>query len=107
MTTNTTAQTPYQTGAKPNGDMEITSLVGREVYTSNGVFIGEVEDVKLNFGTQTVDRLALDYINSELINLPRNKSGVFLPFRWVKSIGDIIVTADFVESLDTENLAEH
>ncbi|MFB6177721.1 MAG: PRC-barrel domain-containing protein [Halobaculum sp.] len=25
---------------------EITSLVGREVYSNNGVFVGEVEDVR-------------------------------------------------------------
>jgi sporulation protein YlmC with PRC-barrel domain len=104
MNKNAIEHTSHKTGATPDSDMEITSLIGREVYTSNGVFIGEVEDVKLDFDTQNVDRLALDYTNSELFNIPRNKTGVLLPFRWVKSIGDIIVTADFVESLDTDEL---
>jgi len=27
---------------------EITSLVGREVYSNNGVFVGEIEDVRLD-----------------------------------------------------------
>ena len=27
---------------------EITTLVGREVYSNNGVFVGEVEDVRLD-----------------------------------------------------------
>ena len=27
---------------------EITTLVGREVYSNSGVFVGEIEDVQLN-----------------------------------------------------------
>ncbi|MFC7236705.1 PRC-barrel domain-containing protein [Saliphagus sp. GCM10025317] len=38
---------------------EITSLVGREVYSNNGVFVGEVEDLRLNVGGEAVTGLAL------------------------------------------------
>ena len=38
---------------KPDGaPQEITSLVGREVYSNNGVFVGEVEDVRLDLGDE-------------------------------------------------------
>jgi len=39
---------------------EITSLVGREVYSNNGVFVGEIEDVRrLDLDAQAVTGLAL------------------------------------------------
>lgn len=87
-------------GVTPAGDMEITSLVGREVYTGNGVFIGEVSDVKVDFATQTVDKLALDYVNNTVVDVPRRKNGVLIPYRWVQSVGDIILVTDFVEAIN-------
>ena len=77
---------------------EITSLVGREVYTNNGVFVGEVEDLKLNLDTQSVTGLALGSLNTTLFeNEARESKGVLVPYRWVRAVGDVILVTDVVE----------
>jgi len=79
---------------------EITTLVGREVYSNNGVFVGEVEDLRLDMETEAVTGLALGELNRELF---RGKldgaSGVILPYRWVRSVGDVVLVSDVVERM--------
>ncbi|WP_254862892.1 PRC-barrel domain-containing protein [Halovivax gelatinilyticus] len=77
---------------------EITSLVGREVYTNNGVFVGEVEDLKLDLDTQAVTGLAVGQLSRELFeHEARQGQGVIIPYRWVRAVGDVILVADVVE----------
>ncbi|AGB37396.1 PRC-barrel domain-containing protein [Natronococcus occultus] len=77
---------------------EVTSLVGREVYSNNGVFVGEVEDLKLNISEQTIEGLALGNLNAELFQEEVNAGqGVIVPYRWVRSVGDVILINDVVE----------
>ncbi len=77
---------------------EITSLVGREVYSNNGVFVGEVEDLRLNIDGEAVSGLALANLNSELFaEEARTGQGIIVPYRWVRSVGDIILINDVVE----------
>ncbi|MFC3959931.1 PRC-barrel domain-containing protein [Halovivax cerinus] len=77
---------------------EITSLVGREVYTKNGVFVGEVEDLKLNLDVRTVTGLAVGSLSTELFEQEASQGqGVVVPYRWVRAVGDVILVADVVE----------
>lgn len=77
---------------------EITTLVGREVYTNNGVFLGEVEDLRLNLDAQQVTGLALHELNRELFaEESANARGVIIPYRWVQSVGDVIIVNDLAE----------
>lgn len=79
---------------------EITSLVGREVYTNNGVFLGEVEDLRLNLDAQSVTGLALHQLNTELFaEEAASARGVIVPYRWVQSVGDIIIVNDLAERI--------
>jgi sporulation protein YlmC with PRC-barrel domain len=79
---------------------EITTLVGREVYSNNGVFVGEVEDIRLDLDRQSVTGLALTTLNDELF---RNRidpgMGVLIPYRWVRAVGDVVLINDVVERL--------
>ncbi|ESS05069.1 MAG: hypothetical protein A07HR67_00049 [uncultured archaeon A07HR67] len=81
---------------------EITSLVGREVYSNNGIFVGEVEDVRLDLDAQAVTGLALAELNHELFagRVERN-TGVIVPYRWVRAVGDVVLVNDIIERLDT------
>ena len=83
---------------------EITTLVGREVYSNNGVFVGEVEDVRLDLGQQSVTGLALGELSQELFarRIEAGK-GVMIPYRWVRAVGDVILINDVVERLDEED----
>ena len=83
---------------------EITTLVGREVYTKNGVFVGEVEDLRLDLDRQGVTGLALHEVNDELFDAnARSSRGVILPYRWVQAVGDIVIVNDIVERLEDED----
>jgi sporulation protein YlmC with PRC-barrel domain len=83
---------------------EITTLVGREVYSNNGVFVGEVEDVRLDLNEQAVTGLALGELSQELFagRIEAGK-GVMLPYRWVRAVGDVILINDVVERLEDED----
>lgn len=81
---------------------EITSLVGRDVYSTNGVFVGEIEDIKLDLGTEIVTGLALREPNKELFGAQvRGNRGILIPYRWVRAVGDVILVNDVVERLVT------
>jgi len=83
---------------------EITTLVGREVYSNNGVFVGEVEDVRLDLSQQAVTGLALSELSQELFagRIEAGK-GVMIPYRWVRAVGDVILINDVVERLEDED----
>lgn len=77
---------------------EITSLVGREVYSNNGVFIGEVEDLRLDVDSSTVTGLALHRLNDDLFTeYVGDARGVMVPYRWVRAVGDVVLVNDIVE----------
>ena len=75
---------------------KITTLVGREVYSNEGVFVGEVADVRLDIEDRhAVTGLALTQVNEELFgDLLNARKGVILPYRWVRAVGDVILIND-------------
>jgi sporulation protein YlmC with PRC-barrel domain len=82
---------------------EITTLVGREVYTNNGVYIGQVEDLRLDLDSEEVTGLALHKLNNDLFG-PEERSarGVIVPYRWVQAVGDVILVNDIVERIQQQ-----
>jgi sporulation protein YlmC with PRC-barrel domain len=79
---------------------EITSLVGREVYSNNGVFVGEVEDLRLDVEQEIVTGLAMTELNRDLFeDRAAGARGVIVPYRWVRSVGDIVLVNDIVERM--------
>ncbi|MEF8814413.1 MAG: PRC-barrel domain-containing protein [Halovenus sp.] len=79
---------------------EITALVGREVYTKNGVLVGEVEDLRLDLETEEVNGLALHQLNTELFGTEVTSTrGVIIPYRWVHAVGDVVIVNDIVERI--------
>ncbi|WP_227373735.1 PRC-barrel domain-containing protein [Haladaptatus halobius] len=79
---------------------EITTLVGREVYSNNGVFVGEVDDVRLDLDATAVTGLALGGLNDELFRSRiKPGHGAIIPYRWVRAVGDVILINDVVERL--------
>ncbi|MFB6111906.1 MAG: PRC-barrel domain-containing protein [Halobacteriaceae archaeon] len=79
---------------------QITTLVGREVYSTNGVFVGEVEDLRLDLNDEVVTGLALTQLNTELFSQEASASrGVILPYRWVQAVGDVVLVNEVVERL--------
>jgi len=76
----------------------ISTLIGREVYSRNGIYIGEIEDIQLNIDGCEVTGIALGNTNNDAIVQdlsPRN--GALLPYRWVNQVGDIVLLNKTVE----------
>lgn len=72
-----------------NMHVEITSLLGLDVYTQKGVFVGKVDDAVLDSEQKIVSGLALGGINKDLFD--QKGKGVVIPYRWVTAVGDIIL----------------
>jgi sporulation protein YlmC with PRC-barrel domain len=86
---------------------EITSLVGREVYSKNGVFVGEIEDLRLDLDAEVVNGLAISTLNPTLFeNQETGSKGVIVPYRWVRSVGDIVLVSDVIERLKDDEETE-
>ncbi|RLI77526.1 photosystem reaction center subunit H [Archaeoglobales archaeon] len=71
---------------------EISSLFGLNVYTDEGRYVGRVEDVVIDIETRQIRGLALHDYNKSLIE--SRAIGVILPYRIVKSVGDIVIVKD-------------
>jgi sporulation protein YlmC with PRC-barrel domain len=92
---------------RDSAPQEITTLVGREVYTKNGVFIGEVEDLRLDLDAEEVTGLALHELNTELFGTEAASArGVIVPYRWVQAVGDVIIVNDIVERIQRQKTEE-
>ncbi|WP_246982379.1 PRC-barrel domain-containing protein [Halorientalis marina] len=79
---------------------EITALVGREVYSNNGVFVGEVEDVRLDLDGVQVTGIAVHRANKELFgDRTAGKNGVIVPYDWVQAVGDVVLVSDVIERI--------
>ena len=71
---------------------EVTELFGMPVYTDKGILLGQVTDVILDMDIQDIYGLFIERPNSQLVEFG---SAISVPFRWIKSIGEIIVLRKF------------
>jgi len=79
---------------------EITSLVGREVYSNNGVFVGEVEDLRLDLDREQVTGLAIGEVNRDLFGARLDGAqGIIVPYRWVRAVGDVVLVNEVIERI--------
>ena len=81
---------------------QITELIGLKIYSENGMFIGEVEDIILDIDSKRIDSLAVSKLNSEVVEIKSHK-GIKIPYRLVKSLSDVIVIRDIPNMFKTEN----
>jgi sporulation protein YlmC with PRC-barrel domain len=71
---------------------EATELIGLQVYTPNGVFLGHVNNLVLDLEGKKVDGLFVGETNPLLVEESR---AVSVPYRWIQSIGDVIILKYF------------
>jgi sporulation protein YlmC with PRC-barrel domain len=69
---------------------DVTTLVGREMYTDNGVYVGSIRDLVLDFDREIVSGLALEDINDDIEALSSVDEHVVIPYGLVQSVGDIV-----------------
>ncbi len=67
---------------------KISEIVGKDVYTSDGDFFGQVEEINLT--ENRIDGWKIR-IGSSFMNMFGGAKGVVIPHQFVKSIGDILI----------------
>lgn len=71
---------------------EVTELFGMPVYTDKGVLLGQVADVIFDMELQDIYGIYVDTPNAQLVEFG---SAISIPYRWIKSIGEIILLRKF------------
>ncbi|MCL5437738.1 MAG: PRC-barrel domain-containing protein [Candidatus Thermoplasmatota archaeon] len=69
-----------------------SNLIGLNVYTNNGMSVGKVTDLILDFDRMSIYGLYIENTNPELVE---DGVAISVPFRIVKSIGEIIILRVF------------
>lgn len=79
----------------------VDDAFGLKVYTEQGVYIGEVDDIRLNFNQNGATGLALTNTNPELEEAATGgNQGVIVPYSWVNSVNDVVLTIDVIGRLE-------
>ncbi len=76
---------------------EVTSLIGLQIYTNYGVFVGMVRNVIIDIKTHKAESFFVEETNSNLVEASRS---ITIPYRWVQYVGDIILLKYFPERVD-------
>ena len=79
---------------------DITSLLGLEVYTQKGIFVGKVDDAVLDPEKGMVSGIALGSVNKELFD--QKGKGIVIPYRWITAVGDIIIMRHLTKNARVE-----
>ncbi len=67
---------------------KITEIVGKNVFTSEGDFFGQVDDV--NLSENKIDGWKIK-VGSSFLSMFGGARGVIIPHQFVKSIGDVMI----------------
>ena len=71
---------------------EASELIGLQVYTSQGIFLGTVSNLVVEVDENKVQGLFVTNTNPLLVE---GSKAVNVPYRWISAIGDIIILRYF------------
>ncbi|OPY34502.1 MAG: PRC-barrel domain protein [Methanomassiliicoccales archaeon PtaU1.Bin124] len=71
---------------------EATELIGLQVYTPNGIFLGTVNNLVIDIENKKVDGLFISETNPLLVE---ESKAVNVPYRWIQSVGDVVLLKYF------------
>ncbi len=82
---------------------EISELIGLQVYTSDGIYLGNVDNIVIDLENRKINGLFIGDTNPLLVedSLPVN-----VPYRWVQSIGDIVLLRYFPKRVSMKKGSE-
>ncbi len=72
--------------------VEMTELLGRQVYTPDGRLLGEVDNVVVDVDASKVDGLYVEETSPMLVDDSRP---VDVPYRWVSAVNDVVLLKYF------------
>lgn len=92
------------TNARPS---TISDIVGLKVYTQTGVYVGTVDNVRVDFQQNQSTGVALTDVNQQIQKAVGDTAqNVVIPYSWVESVHDIVVTIDLLARLDFAEAAQ-
>ena len=71
---------------------EISELIGLQVYTHDGIFLGNINNLVVDIEGSQVEGLFIGDTNPLLVEGSR---AVSVPYRWIQSVGDIVILRYF------------
>jgi sporulation protein YlmC with PRC-barrel domain len=82
---------------------EVTSFLKLPVYTREGKYVGHIRNVFLDMDEKCVSSLLLTNTNPTIVE---GTVDVAVPYRWVNSVGDIVILSHFPERVTTKKKEE-
>jgi len=82
---------------------EVTSFLKLPVYTRGGTYVGHVRNVFFDMDEKRVSSLLVTNTNPSLVE---GTVDVAVPYRWVNSVGDIVILSHFPERVTTKKKEE-
>ncbi len=83
---------------------EISSIIGLRVYTDEGRYVGKVEDLVIDMDSRMITKIAVVEYNRAIID--SKSPGILIPYRIVKSVGDIVIVKDVFKKKKKEEEAQ-
>jgi len=71
---------------------EASELIGLQVYTNQGIFLGNISNLVVEVDENKVQGLFITNTNPLLVE---GSKSVNVPFRWISSVGDIVILKYF------------
>jgi sporulation protein YlmC with PRC-barrel domain len=82
--------------------VEMTELLGRQIYTPEGRLLGEVDNVIVDVESSKVDGLYIDETSPMLVEDSRPTS---VPYRWVAAVNDVVLLKYFPKRVSVHKAA--
>lgn len=71
---------------------EIDNIIGMEIYTPDGIFVGHVTDVVLNVVDGRADSI---FVSDPSPVIAEPGVTLSIPFEWVSGVGDVVILDRF------------
>ncbi len=71
---------------------EASELIGMQVYTDKGLFLGNINNLIIDLDGARIDGLFVHDTNPMLVD---GSKAVSVPYRWIQAIGDVVILKYF------------
>lgn len=82
---------------------EATELIGLQVYTQHGIYLGNVDNLIFDLDQKKVDAVLVRDTNPLLVEESKN---VAIPYRWIQSVGDVVILRYFPKRVSFKKSSE-
>lgn len=82
--------------------VEMTELLGRQIYTPDGRLLGEVDNLVVDVDSSKLDGLFVQESSPLLVDESRP---VNVPYRWVAAVNDVVLLKYFPKRVSLKRVA--